>query len=174
MKILRGVAAVLLLAGALAPEFARYRAERMLRVAESAFSIVLTHPSEVADPAAALDRIAVIGAAAAPGLPGDSRPLILSGGARLASGQLDTAIETYREALRLGERAETDLNLGRAYEAKGDAARSHAAFLRAFWISPALLSAVLPDIAAPLREELTRLEAELRAGWLKAPPALPE
>ena len=52
MKILRGAMAALLLAGALAPEFARYRAERMLRVAETAFSIVLTHPSEVADPAA--------------------------------------------------------------------------------------------------------------------------
>jgi tetratricopeptide (TPR) repeat protein len=174
MKILRGAAAAVLLAGALAPEFARYRAERMLRVAASAFSIVLTHPSEVADPAAALDRIAAIGMAAAPGLPGDSRPLILAGGARLASGQLDAAIENYREALRLGERAETDLNLGRAYEGRGDTARSHAAFLRAVWISPALLSAVLPDIAGPLREELARLEAELRAGRLKAPPPLQE
>ena len=174
MKNLRGAAAALLLAGALAPEFARYRAERMLRVATSALSIVLTHPSEIADPAAALDRIAAIGMAAAPGLPGDSRPLILAGGARLASRQLDAAIENYREALRLGERAETDLNLGRAYEASGDTARSHAAFLRAVWISPALLSAVLPDIAGSLREELTRLEAELGAGRLKAPPPLPE
>ena len=174
MKILRGAAAAVLLAGALAPEFARYRAERLLRVAASAFSIVLTHPSEVLDPAAALDRIAAIGMAAAPGLPGDSRPLILAGGARLASGQLDQAIENYREALRLGERAETDLNLGRAYEGRGDTARSHAAFLRAVWIRPALLPALLPDIAGPLREELARLEAELHAGRLKAPPPLPE
>lgn len=174
MKVLRGAAAALLLAGALAPELARYRAERMLRVAASAFSIVLTHPSEVADPAAALGRIAAIGIAAVPGLPGDSRPLILSGGARLASGQLDAAIDNYREALRLGERAETDLNLGRAYEGKGEAARSHAAFLRAVWISPALLPALLPDLAAKLRADLARLEEELRAGRLKAPPPLPE
>jgi tetratricopeptide (TPR) repeat protein len=173
MRTLRGVAAVVLLTGALAPEFPRYRAERLLRVAASAFSIVLTHPSEVADPAAALDRIAGIVLAAAPGLPGDSRPLVLAGGARLASGQLDAAIESYREALRLGERAETDLNLGRAYEGRGDAARSHAAFLRAVWISPALLPALLPDLAAPLRDELARLEAEVRAGRLKAPPPLP-
>jgi len=173
MKILRGAAAAVLLAGALAPEFARYRSERLLRVAASAFSIVLTHPSEVADPAAALDRIAAIGMDAAPGLPGDSRPLILAGGARMASGQLDAAIENYREALRLGERAETDLNLGRAYEGRGDTARSHAAFLRAVWINPALLPALLPDLAATLREELARLEAELRAGRLKAPPPLP-
>ncbi|HTD52547.1 MAG TPA: hypothetical protein VK780_05950 [Thermoanaerobaculia bacterium] len=170
MKILRGALAVILLAGALAPEFARYRAERLLRLATSAFSIVLTHSSEVADPAAALDRIAAIGMAAAPGLPGDSRPLILAGGARLASGQLDQAIENYLEALRLGERAETDLNLGRAYEGKGDTAQSHAAFLRAAWISPALLPTLLPDLAAPLRDEVARLEADLRAGRLKAPP----
>lgn len=174
MRILRGVFAVALLAGALAPEFSRYGAERTLRVVLSALRVVITRPSEVPDPALALDRIAAIATAAAPSLPGDSRPAMVAGGARLAGGRLDAAIESYREALALGERAETDLNLGRAYEGKGDADRSHAAFLRAVWISPALLSAVLPDVAATLREELVRLEAELRAGRLKAPPPLPE
>jgi len=173
MRVLRGTIAVLLLAGALAPELPRYAAERTLRVVIGALQVVLTRPAEVPDPPAALERITSIAAASATSLPGDSRPLLVAGAARLAGGQLDAAIQTYREALLSGERAETDLNLGRAYEAEGDASRSHAAFLRAVWINPALLSAVLPDIAAALRDELTRLEAELRAGRLQAPPPLP-
>jgi hypothetical protein len=83
-------------------------------------------------------------------------------------------VESYLRGNALGERAEIDLNLGRAYEALGDGSRSHAAFLRAVWISPALLSSLLPDTAASLLPDLERLDRELKSGVLRSPPPLPQ
>jgi tetratricopeptide (TPR) repeat protein len=173
VRYARGAAAILLLAWALAPELSRYRAERLLFVGTQTLRYLLAHASEVKDPPAVLERVAAIALEASGGLPGDPRPWILAGGARLVKAELDLAIANYREALARGERAETDLNLGRAYEAQGDRRKSRAAFLRAVWISPALFSAVLPDVAATLWEDLARFEADLKAGRLKAPPPLP-
>lgn len=173
MRFVRGLIAVSVLVGALWPELPRYRAERFLRGSQDALRYIVTRPSEVRDPQAALDRIALAGADVATALPGDPRPWIVAGAARLIRADPESAIRDYRLALACGERAESDLNLGRAYEAQGDFSRSRAAFLRAIWINPALLSALLPDVAAPLREELSRLEAELAAGRLASPPPPP-
>ncbi len=190
MRSLRGLGLALALAWALAPEFSRYRPpvpaicarferfcespERELRVASGALRIVLTRPGEVADPPGALERIAQVATSAADGLPGDPRPWILAGSARLVAGEPDRAIDHYRQALALGERPETVLNLGRAYEALGQTEKARAAYVRALWVSPALLPALLPDVAQPLSAEVARLEAQLRAGRLKAPPPLPD
>jgi hypothetical protein len=48
-----------------------------------------------------------------------------------------------------------------------------AAFVRALWISPALLRAVPPGFAERAGAEIARLEAELAAGRLTAPPPMP-
>lgn len=196
MRVLRGLGVAVLLAWGLSPEIrlrdirywrdpgylldpeirgvSRYRAERQLGVATPALQLLLARPGEVPDPQGALHRITRLALSAAEGLPGDSRPWILAGSARLVAGESEQALEFYRKALALGERAETDLNMGRAFEALGQTEKVHAAFLRAVWISPALLPALLPDVQEPLKAELQRLDAALRAGILKEPPPLPQ
>jgi tetratricopeptide (TPR) repeat protein len=173
VRLLRGVLLAGALLWALAPELPRYRAERLLRPATDALRYLVTHPGEVSDPAGALGRIEQIALAAASGLPGDSRPWILAGSTRLAAGNPDRALDFYRTAFGLGERAEIDLNIGRALESRGEPEKAMAAYLRAVWIAPALFPALLPDVQAPLHAEYSRLLVELRSGRLRAPPAPP-
>ena len=173
MRILRGLLLAGVLAWALAPELPRYVAERMLRPATDSLRYLVSHPGEVSEPRGALDRIQEMALAAAPGLPGDSRPLVLAGSCRLVGADIAGALEFYRRALDLGERPEIDLNAGRAYESNGETAKAAAAFLRAVWISPALAPALLPDVKIRALSEYERLEAELRAGRLASPPPLP-
>ena len=174
LRILRGLALAGALAALLAPEFKRYRAERLVRLGTEALRQLVAHPNEVADPRGALSRIEQIALSAAPALPGDSRPWILAGSTRLVGGEPDHAIAFYRHALGLGERAEIDINLGRAHEAQGDVPKSRAAYLRAVWISPPLLNALLPDVAREIQPELERRETLLKEGKLSSPPPLPE
>jgi tetratricopeptide (TPR) repeat protein len=174
VRVARGVLLAALLAAALWPEPSRYHAERELRAATDALRYVLTHPRDFPDPAGALDRIALVAAAAQAALPGDSRPVVLEGSAKLIRGEAQRALELYRRALSLGERAETDLNLARAYERLGREPEARAAFLRAAWVSPVLLRAMLPDVAATAAAEMARLEKDLKEGKLSAPPPLPE
>lgn len=174
MRLARGALLAALLAAALWPERARYQAERELSAATSALRYVLGHPAELSDPAGALDRIALVAAATEPALPGDPRPVVLEGSARLVRGEAERALGIYRRALALGERAETDLNLARAYERLGREEAARAAYLRTAWISPALMRAMLPDVAAAIGEEVARLEKELKEGRLKTPPPLPK
>jgi tetratricopeptide (TPR) repeat protein len=173
MRILRGLLLAGALAWALAPEVPRYRAERVLQAASNALRYLVTHPAEVADPRGALERIEQAALSAAAGLPADSRPWIIAGSSRLVASNADGALELYRTALGLGERAEIDLNMGRAWETRGDPQKAMAAYLRAVWIAPALFPALLPDVQAPLRTEYDRLVGELRAGRLTSPPPMP-
>ena len=87
--------------------------------------------------------------------------------------QPERALEYYRAALATGERAEIDLNLGRAYGLARNRENAVAAFLRAGWISPEILAALAESVRKPLLAEVARLEKELRAGRLAAPPPLP-
>jgi O-antigen ligase len=173
VRILRGLLLAGILAWALAPEIPRYRAERVLRPAADSLRYLVSHPGEISDPPKVLDHIQEFALTAAPGLPGDSRPLVLAGSCRLVGADPAGAIDFYRKALGLGERAEIDLNLGRAYEAGGETEKAAAAFLRAVWISPALFPALLPDLQPALRERTGELEKQLRKGRLTAPPPLP-
>jgi tetratricopeptide (TPR) repeat protein len=182
MRAIRALALAGALFAALAPEFRRYSpaflrersAEREIRVASGAFRIVVSRPQEVSDPAGALSRIADIALSAASKVPADPRPRILAGSAKLVSGDASGALEEYRLARSLGERAETDLNIARAYDALGEVEKARAAYVRAAWISPALLALLLPDVAEPIGREVARLEAQLKAGRLKQPPPMPE
>jgi hypothetical protein len=173
VKFLRGLLLAGALAWALAPELPRYRAERILHSASDALRYLITHPADVADPRGALERIEQAALSAAAGLPADSRPWILAGSSRLVASNADGALELYGTALGLGERAEIDLNMGRAWETRGDPQKATAAWLRAVWIAPALFPALLPDVQASLRTEYDRLVGELRAGQLTAPPPPP-
>jgi len=169
-RLARGLGLTLLLAWAFSPEIPRYRAERSVRKGSRALRFVLTHPAEVADAPELLGRIFRLAITAANDLPRDPRPWLLAGSARLVGGQPGRALERYRDALAAGERAETDLNIARAYEGLGRTEEAKAAYLRGVWVSPALLPLLLPDAAGPLRAEVERLEGELKAGTLKAPP----
>jgi tetratricopeptide (TPR) repeat protein len=174
VRLLRGALLAVTLALALRPEVSRYRGERLLRAPTDTLRFVASHPGEVGDPQSELARIAETALSAAGDLPGDSRPWILAGSSRLVAGEPGQALAFYRRALALGERAETDLNIGRAYEGLGETANASAAFLRAVWVSPVLLSALLPDVAQEIAPKLERAESDLAARRLKAPPPLPE
>lgn len=170
--VLRWTAAVLLLASTLPPELRRLAVEHELQHATAEVRAALasgTQPS----PAFA-DRVAARVAPLAEVLRGDSRALLVAGGAQLAARRPERALEHYREAFARGERAEIDLNAGRAFAILDRRQDAFAAFVRTAWLSPALVPA-LPAAAQPLVDaEVARLEAELRAGRLAAPPPLPE
>lgn len=172
-KAALAAAASVVLAVLVRPEIVRYRAERQLASANAAFELLLERPNEIRNAVEVLPRVSERAAAAAPSIPGDSRGWVLAGSCQLVAGNTDRALEFYRRALATGERAEIHLNLGRAEALLARLDSAQAAFVRSVWISPALLRAVPPGFAAPVTAEITRLESELRAGKLSAPPPLP-
>jgi len=171
MRAARAVGLGLLLAFLFLPEIPRYRAERQLGAANATFEYVLDRPTELKGIPAILDRITDAAIAAASGLPGDSRAWALAGSCQLVNRNADRALDLYREALAIEERAEIHLNVGRAHELAEKRFAAEASFLRAVWISPALLSAVPKEFAPGTEAELHRMEEELSAGRLAAPPA---
>ena len=171
MRVARAVGLGLLLAFLFWPEIPRYRAERLLGAASAAFNYVLDRPTQVQGASAILDRITDAAVAAASDLPGDSRAWALAGSCQLVNRNADRALDLYREALAVEERAEIHLNVGRAHSLSEKPDEAEASFLRAVWISPALLSAVPKEFAQGIEAELHRMEEELAAGKLAAPPA---
>jgi tetratricopeptide (TPR) repeat protein len=172
VKLLRAALVTAGLAALLFPEFPRYAAERRVGQATAAFRSLLDRGD---DPGTA-DNLVAVGQsalAAAARLPGDPRPWILGGSAYLLTRQPERALENYRAALATGERAEIDLNLGRAYVLARRRENAEAAFLRAGWISPEILAVLAEPVRRPLHAEILRLEEELRAGRLAAAPELP-
>ncbi len=172
MRRLRPALVVAALAALLYPELSRYAAERRVGWATAAFRGLLDRAD---DPETAGNLLGVGQSAleVAGRLPGDPRPWILGGSAYLMTRQVDRALENYREALATGERAEIDLNLGRAYALAGRRESAGAAFLRAGWISPEILAGLAEPVRNPVLEEIGRLSHELRIGNLSAPPPLP-
>jgi tetratricopeptide (TPR) repeat protein len=170
VRILRALAVAAAIAFLLRPEIARYRAERRLGAANAAFEYILDRPTEIANIPAILDRVAAAAVSAAPDLPGDSRAWVLAGSCQLVRQQGERALEYYREGLAAGERAEIHLNVGRAHVLLGESDYADASFLRAVWISPALLKGVPKEFTARVETELKGLEADLASGRLSAPP----
>jgi cytochrome c-type biogenesis protein CcmH/NrfG len=173
VKALRAAALVAVIALALWPEFSRYAAERRVGFATAAFKSLLdgTSDSRVRAELLALGEMA---AREGSRLPGDPRPWILCGSAYLVNGQPQRAVEYYREAMGTGERAEIDLNLGRAYTLMSRKPSADAAFVRAGWISPEILSSLSPSVADPVREEISKYAHAMAEGRLTEPPPLPE
>jgi tetratricopeptide (TPR) repeat protein len=172
VKLLRAAAVTAGLVALLLPEFPRYTAERRVGWATAAFRSLLDRAD---DPETANDLVAVgqSALAVAKSLQGDPRPWILGGSAYLMTRQPERALENYREAFAKGERAEIDLNLGRAYVLSRRRESAEAAFLRAGWISPEILAGLAESVRKPLLAEIARLSEELRAGRLAAPPSPP-
>ena len=103
-----------------------------------------------------------------------TRPLLAAAAADLVAKRPQRALEHYRAALALGERAETDLNAGRAFAMLDQRPDAFAAFVRAGWLSPYLIPA-MPAAAQPLVEaEVARRAAALQDGTLLTPPPLPD
>jgi tetratricopeptide (TPR) repeat protein len=173
MKALRAAALGIALAALASPEILRYAAERRLARANAAFDLVLTRPAEVPSVLGMLEAITEAAVSVAPVLPGDPRAWVLAGSSQLVARNAERALGCYREALASGERAEIHLNYGRAAALSGRASVADAAFVRAMWISPALLRAVPPGFAERAAAEVARLEAELAAGRLTSPPPPP-
>jgi hypothetical protein len=173
MRRLRPVALLALLAALAWPEIPRYGAERRIGFATNAFRALL---DRAGDPETARNIVAVGATAVATTgqLPGDPRPWMLAGSSCLVTGQPERALEFYREGFATGERAEIDLNLGRAYAMLRREASARAAYLRSGWISPELLGSLPADVRDPIISEIDRLAEQLREGRLEAPPPLPE
>ena len=167
-----GVVFAAALAALVLPEFGRYSAERRVGWATNAFRSLL---DRAADPETSRNVVAIgeVALDAAANLPGDPRPWVLAGSSCLVTGRPERALENYRDAFATGERAEIDLNLGRAYGMihRDDAAR--AAYVRAGWISPEIVATLPPDVREPILLEIGRLSAALSSGRLDAPPPLP-
>ncbi len=172
MKSIGAALISLALVAALVPEFFRYRAERRLYDASALFRSLISQGNAAAGETAMLDAVVTLAMQAAEGLAGDSRPLILAGSARLVERRPDEALALYRRALSIGERAEIDLNLGRAYALAGNQQAASAAALRAVWVSPALISALPEQVQTPLRAALAEDAHRLISHRLSAPPPL--
>jgi cytochrome c-type biogenesis protein CcmH/NrfG len=172
VRIVRAGLLVAVLVGLAAPEIPRYAAERRVGLATAAFRELV---GRAEDPEAARN-IAAIGAIALTTtgeLPGDPRPWVLAGSSCLVTNRPERALELYREAFATGERAEIDLNLGRSYALLRREDATRAAFLRAGWVSPEILSSLPETVRAPLLADVARLSRLLRQGRLEAPPPLP-
>jgi tetratricopeptide (TPR) repeat protein len=174
LKVFLRIAAAALLLALLRPEISRYRGERGLRRGTDELRRALATSRSVEEARPALERAAALGLAAARDLPGDPRPRVLAGSARLVAGRAPEALDLYRDALATGERAEIDLNLGRALAVAGQLPEAQATLLRAIWISPALAASLPGPVSRRLRDEAARLRKDLRAGLLTAPPPLPQ
>jgi hypothetical protein len=169
---LRAAAALVLVVLIAWSELRRYGAERDLaRVTGAVQGYVAARGT---GPPRVLDEARSNALASAASLPGDPRPPLAAGAVELVAKRPQEALAHYRTALALGERAETDLNAGRALALLDQRADALAAFVRSAWLSPALVPA-MPAAAQPLvQQETARLDEKLRAGQLAAPPPLPD
>jgi hypothetical protein len=158
---------------ALMPEAGRFAAEHRLYAATAAFQMVISRDDRIGDRIPILDSVVNSATGAADELHGDARPWILAGSARLLEHRPDQALVFYRKALLLGERAEIDLNLGRAYEMLGNRRAASAAILRAGWVSPAVVSSLPDEIQRLVNSAIDENNRRLRAHRLSAPPPLP-
>jgi tetratricopeptide (TPR) repeat protein len=157
-----------------APEFPRYAAERRVGLATAAFRELVQKGGGDPEAARRIRAVGELALSAVRGLPGDPRPWMVGASSYLVTGDPERALEFYREAFSTGERAEIDLNLGRAYSGLGRADSARAAYLRAGWVSPEILASLSDSVKNPLLGEIERLTEELRAGRLTSPPPLPE
>jgi hypothetical protein len=167
------IALALLVLVALLPELSRYGAERRLYEVTSVLQAVGSGSRGVPNPGVAAMWAISTAIDVSSRLPGDWRPLMLAGSGLLLIRQPDQALVRYRQALELGERPEIDFNVGRAYAGLGLENHASAAFVRATWISPALLLWLPRAKADSVSAELAKLQGALAEGRLAAPPSLP-
>lgn len=164
-----GLALLVALAILALPELPRYVAEHTTYTT-TAHASALFAPDAAGPSPAIVARIAAEAANAARWIPGDTRALTASAAAALASRDGALALRRYQLAAARAERAEIDLNVGRAHAILDQRPEALAAFVRAVWLAPVLASE-LPEAAKPLvADEVARREALLASG---SPDALP-
>ena len=181
MKRLWRALAIAVLALALWPELPRHAAEWRLRTANQQLERALDGVQQAARQGQAGDvaqirRIAAQGLQlaeqAGAALPGDARVTLARAVGLLLSGRGGEAAALLDAAIAASERPEFTLNLGRARTTQGDSAGAGAAYLRTAWAS-AQATATLPRaLREDLQRQVVELEAQLRAGNLRAPPPL--
>ncbi|MFI5119432.1 MAG: O-antigen ligase family protein [Thermoanaerobaculia bacterium] len=94
-----------------------------------------------------------------------SATALLAWGSVLAlMGEHERAYTVYARSVRLEERAESDLNLGRAAAALGRGEEARSLFVRSVWIQPRLLDAVPPGERDAVAGEVAEAAAELTHG----------
>jgi tetratricopeptide (TPR) repeat protein len=172
----RKTAAALLLvyavaaAGALSPEFSRYRAKIELERCESALLVAARLDPERQRRLLPAVREALH--SVADRLPYDVRPVYLLGTSALLLGEPGEAIEQLRRAIAMEERPEADLNLSRAHAAAGDADAAAQDALRAIWLSPSLHRNLPASAEKATIEQIRQLGRELDSGSGDAIPRL--
>ncbi|MBL8299156.1 MAG: hypothetical protein JNN30_12535 [Rhodanobacteraceae bacterium] len=179
MKMLWRLLLVALFALALWPEFPRYQAEWRLydanfRVAQALRMSQSAARSSAADAdRAALSQVTLaetLAAQAAAALPGDPRAVLTQSIALIMIRRGADAVALLEAAINAGERPEFTINLGRARTTLGDEAGANAAYLRTAWASPQAIVTLPRAMREDLQHQVERLDAQLRAGQLSAPP----
>lgn len=166
-RVARLLASMLLLA-ALATECLRYRAEHELAHARDAIGQVL-RSGDAARAAREMPDLVV----RLEHQPDDVRRDLLLGLALILAQRPGDAVAQLEHAVRRRERPELTLNLGRARAAAGDEAGARAAFLRAGWAAPGVLSTLPAPMRATIADEIARRERALEAGEVSGlPPPL--
>jgi O-antigen ligase len=146
--------------------FAQGEGETLLREAASA-------PEEAASEKAELLSAANACLARAVALrPRSATALLAWGSVRSQRGERELSYALYARSVRLEERAESDLNLGRAAAALGRGQEARALFVRSVWIQPRLLDALPPDERDAVAAAVASAEGGLRRGG-RVPPAPP-
>ena len=163
---------VLALALLLWPELPRYPAERSLARVNAGLDEVLRGTVVGAAAVHRVESAVQLAQHAAQQLPGDLRPVLSLGMAWLLLQRGEQARLLFEQAIAQGERPELSLNLGRARALLGDEVGAQAAFLRTAWAAPNAIATLPKATREALMAQVAQLEAELRAGRLKAAPAL--
>ena len=161
MRAVRLIAPLLVLL-LVAPEFARFAAERRLRRITDATTVFASDPRIAGMRAGALRRV-LDDARALQTYPGDWRVPLAAANAASLAGERDAAVASLHRALAHGERAEIDANLGLVLHPSGESAQL---LQRAAWLAPALIPTLESRSGLPLFEKVAELERRLRSGDL--------
>jgi tetratricopeptide (TPR) repeat protein len=86
------------------------------------------------------------------------------GSVQSLKGERERAYALYARSVGLEERAESDLNLGRAAAALGRVEEARALFARSVWIQPRLLDALPPEERGAAAAAVKKAEKDLGHG----------
>jgi len=146
--------------------FAQADGESLLRGAASAPEDARFERSELLSAAnASLARAVTL-------RPRSATALLAWGSVQSLRGEHELAYALYARSVRLEERAESDLNLGRAASALGREQEARALFVRSVWIQPRLLYALPPGERDAVAAAVAAAEEGLKHGG-RVPPAPP-
>jgi O-antigen ligase len=146
--------------------FAQAEGETLLREAASAPEDAASQKAELLSAAHA--RLAQTIALR----PRSATALLAFGSAQSLRGERELAYTLYARSVGLEERAESDLNLGRAAAALGRGAEARALFVRSVWIQPRLVEALPPGERDAVAAAVASAEKGLTHGG-RVPPAPP-